>query len=295
MTARAITALNATSRWAVTGTPVQNYLADLSGLLKFLKFIPYDDPKTLDKQVLAYLQRGDPKEGIERLQKLCHAIMIRRPASIMHLPLLEHRNKVVDFSPEERWWYQEVESSLQRISNEATEAHAGHSKVWMTVIQLINKLRLLCNLGLKSRSASSLLGTQEGYNPISPEREDSPSEMLAAELALGGVDCVECGSMVSVPDRVNVEDSDAVAYYSACRKVFCSNCAALSQNQAPPICSCSSSTVCTLLPLRRTMLGGDRNEMVDDDGDGQLSSKVDAVIREIKEALPEKRYVKVCF
>ncbi|RYP70415.1 hypothetical protein DL771_005456 [Monosporascus sp. 5C6A] len=237
----------------VTGTPIQNSLADLSGLLKFLKFHPYDDPSTLDEDIFDYIRREDPTEGIRRLKELCRAIMIRRPSSIISLPSRHDLTKTVDFSQEEKWWYEEIEGSFQRLPDEAIEAHVGDGRIWMSAIQLINKLRLLCNLGLASKPATL---TEPPRNVCSntPESDDSTEVIVASEFALGGTNCAECGNLISVPDTVDKADPSPSAYYSEC--------------------------------LQRA-----RDGPTEDSSDGPVSSKVKAVVEEIQKALPEKSVV----
>ncbi|RYP12624.1 hypothetical protein DL767_011159 [Monosporascus sp. MG133] len=271
-----------------TGTLIQNSLTDLSGLLKFLKFNPYDDPSTLDEDIFDYIRREDPTEGIRRLKGLCHAIMIRRPSSIIGLPPRHDLTKTVDFSPEEKWWYQEIESSFQRLPDEAIEAHVGDGRIWMSAIQLINKLRLFCNLGLASKPAT-LTVPQRNVCSNTPERDDSTEVIVASEFALGGTNCAECGNIISVPDTVDKADPSPSAYYSECRKLFCPSCAALNLNQSVPDCSCDSAVICTLQPLSSFLVQRARDGPTEDSSDGPVSSKVKAVVEEIQNALPEKR------
>ncbi|RYP57436.1 hypothetical protein DL770_010676 [Monosporascus sp. CRB-9-2] len=237
----------------LTGTPIQNSLTDLSGLLKFLKFNPYDDPSTLDEDIFDYIRREDPTEGIRRLKGLCRAIMIRRPSSIIGLPSRHDLTKTVDFSPQEKWWYQEIESSFQRPPDEAIEAHVGDGRIWMSAIQLINKLRLLCNLGLASKPAT-LTVPRRNVCSNTPEIDDSTEVIVASEFALGGTNCAECRNMISVPDTVDKAGSSPSAYYSEC--------------------------------LQRA-----RDGPTEDSSDGPVSSKVKAVVEEIQKALPEKSVV----
>lgn len=64
---RAVTALNAKRRWAVTGTPVQNSSSDLFSLMAFLKFDPFSNKSYWNSLVQRPLAQGD-HNGLERLQ-----------------------------------------------------------------------------------------------------------------------------------------------------------------------------------------------------------------------------------
>lgn len=290
-TSRAVCSLKARYRWAVTGTPIQNHLMDLFGLLKFLKFRPYDDPNTLNKEIFDYIHR-DKFEGIRRLKTLCHTIMIRRPASIIDLPPRQDLTKTVDFSQEEKWWYREIENSLQSRSDNAIETHAGDGSLWMSAIQMINKLRLCCNLGLASKPVALSVPQHSPYS-TTPEQEDPTETIVASELSLGGKDCVGCGNIISIPDIVDKPDTTASAYYSKCRKLFCLSCASLYQNHTTPDCPCDSTVTCVLQPLPFYLVQRARDGPGGDSFNGSLSAplstKVEAVVEEIEKALPEKR------
>ncbi|CAN9402286.1 unnamed protein product [Alternaria alternata] len=68
--ARAICDLESTSRWAVTGTPIQNNLSDLSALLKFVRAFPYDDPKRFTMDISLLWKSGEDEEAVKRLKHL---------------------------------------------------------------------------------------------------------------------------------------------------------------------------------------------------------------------------------
>uniref|UniRef100_A0A671ST22 Transcription termination factor 2 n=1 Tax=Sinocyclocheilus anshuiensis TaxID=1608454 RepID=A0A671ST22_9TELE len=69
----AVYKLRARSRWAVTGTPIQNNLLDMYSLLKFLRCSPFDEYKLWKAQV-----DNGSKRGGERLNILTRALMLRR-------------------------------------------------------------------------------------------------------------------------------------------------------------------------------------------------------------------------
>uniref|UniRef100_A0A673GAR6 Transcription termination factor 2 n=1 Tax=Sinocyclocheilus rhinocerous TaxID=307959 RepID=A0A673GAR6_9TELE len=72
-TSMAVCKLRARSRWAVTGTPIQNNLLDMYSLLKFLRCSPFDEYKLWKAQV-----DNGSKRGGDRLNILTRALLLRR-------------------------------------------------------------------------------------------------------------------------------------------------------------------------------------------------------------------------
>jgi hypothetical protein len=170
-----------------------------------------------------------------------------------------------------RGWYREIESSFQRLPDEAIEAHAGGGTIWMGAIQLINKLRLLCNIGLGSKPAP--LGVlQQNISCTISERDTSTETIVAADFALGGTCCAGCENMIGVPDIIGQAGPKAIAYYSRCRKTFCLSCATLSLNHNVPECLCGSKIGCSLQPLSSLIFQKVRDGAVEDTTGEPLSS-----------------------
>ncbi|NXI51178.1 TTF2 factor, partial [Chloroceryle aenea] len=72
-TSIAVCKLRAGSRWAVTGTPIQNNLLDMYSLLRFLRCSPFDEYKVWKYQV-----DNNTKKGAERLSLLTRSLLLRR-------------------------------------------------------------------------------------------------------------------------------------------------------------------------------------------------------------------------
>uniref|UniRef100_UPI00398E69C3 transcription termination factor 2 isoform X2 n=1 Tax=Pristiophorus japonicus TaxID=55135 RepID=UPI00398E69C3 len=72
-TSMAVCKLQAKTRWAVTGTPIQNNLLDMYSLLKFLHCSPFDEFKLWKNQV-----DNGTKKGGERLNIITKGLLLRR-------------------------------------------------------------------------------------------------------------------------------------------------------------------------------------------------------------------------
>ncbi|KAI1496313.1 SNF2 family N-terminal domain-containing protein [Biscogniauxia marginata] len=287
----AVSSLNASSRWAVSGTPIQNGLEDLVGLLKFLRFQPYDDPSTFDKDIVSYFREGNIDEGTRRLKALCDPIMIRRPKTVISLPPRQDLLKTVDFSPEEISEYFKIEGRLGTVceEEEATNATAGHA--WMTTIQLISKLRIFCNLGLSTKPAT--LAADNSQMTVTTERRDSIEAIVASEVALGGVKCAECQNAINIPDTLVSVKVSSYAYYSNCRRVYCKFCAELKSYQITTGCGCAGSpSPCLLGALSPALVQeAQYGQQCDFNAVGPISSKVKVLVQEVLCSLPEKNVV----
>ncbi|ODM98618.1 Transcription termination factor 2, partial [Orchesella cincta] len=69
--------LSARHRWAVTGTPVHNTPADFFSIVKFLRMVPFDEPKVWDFWIgLKAVKKA--KEAQDRLHTIGKALILRR-------------------------------------------------------------------------------------------------------------------------------------------------------------------------------------------------------------------------
>ena len=102
---QAVCALEAGRRWAMTGTPIQNSLTDLTALLQFLRVHPYSDPKTFKSDITGLWKTKSEESAVERLKNLINSICIRRSTSTLDLPERTDTIHYLNFLPKERAKY----------------------------------------------------------------------------------------------------------------------------------------------------------------------------------------------
>ncbi|KAM4067309.1 DNA repair protein RAD5A [Hirsutella rhossiliensis] len=287
-TSTAIASLKALSRWAITGTPIQNSVTDIAGLLRFLQFQPYDDAKAFDHDIAKYFRGNDIAEGTRRLKALCHPIMLRRSKEVIVLPSRQDLVRTVRFSPDEKREYRRIEGGFQSFLDD--DQSSGRVPAQFSTIQLINKLRVFCNLGLASKSTT--LATSR-KRPVVTPGPDSAASIVASDVALGGTICTKCRQIVDATDTQASSEIAQGAYFSQCCQVYCNACAALGGYKAATGCTCNGYSPCLLqaVPsylMQKALEGHCTPAQL---GQGIVSSKVNALVHEVLASPSEKGVV----
>ncbi|KIJ44978.1 hypothetical protein M422DRAFT_167577, partial [Sphaerobolus stellatus SS14] len=145
--------LDATYRWALTGTPVTNTLADLYGIVRFLRLRPFNDWKEFNHRIVRYLLRNPLRTemltpGIaRRAQAMLKLCLLRRTKHYMleGKPILQLPPKIVEvieleFSQEEREIYSKIEARQQQKMSKYLKAGTVMKKYVMLL-----RLRQACN------------------------------------------------------------------------------------------------------------------------------------------------------
>ncbi|KAL2681200.1 hypothetical protein Neosp_008807 [[Neocosmospora] mangrovei] len=226
---RACNSLEACSRWCLTGTPIQNKLADIGTLFSFIKADSFKEPAVFRKWIEnAYEQNAeDPEQVKNRLVLLLQALCLRRTREVLNLPNTSQNVRRLDFSPEERDQYENTKNILVRtIKNRVGEIESS-SKFGLFQMRL--QLRILCNHGTYQKAFSwhrrslqdekeALIGSFGGHREMTCAGCQQPMPILGSNWAEGGrfkdhcahVLCSECieestwaGSEVP-PDRCPV-------------------------------------------------------------------------------------------
>jgi hypothetical protein len=284
-------ALRATSRWAVSGTPIQNSLLDFLGLFKFLHFSPYNDSKVFDDDLVNIWRVRPAEEAAETFKKLLSCVMIRRTKAILDLPSHNNRLIRVPFSDEEKEHYRRIEQPVMDMLDRSNASGDQTNVTWMTAIQQINKLRLVCNLGVFVPLQSSC--------PAQAGIIDESTSVMNARFSMSAELCAQCLQPLeaSTCDSGLRDIAQPQTFHSACSRFYCADCAALLEYQSPDPCACmEQAQPCQLRPLtsflptpRLTPVDNLSPSSMDWDRTTDISSKVWALVAQIRSCPQEKQ------
>ncbi|KAK3495760.1 SNF2 family N-terminal domain-containing protein [Neurospora crassa] len=249
--AHAICSLDGDSRWAVTGTPIQNKLSDLATLLKFLRIYPYSDKRCFDADFTNLWKNGQANEALKRLKRLARCLILRRPRTTIQLPERRNLQCPVEFSPAERELYQDIRTrTIERLDEFlcADNADAVRPPSYVNVLQQIEEMRMVCNLGLYYRSrhdfAAQDSSADTAWNSAMAQRA------LNLQLEIDSVRCKDCKVSLDVAFGLLGDTPEAQglkqALLSQCMKFVCPECV-FGRGGAPPICD--HNPVCPFAPV----------------------------------------------
>jgi DNA repair protein RAD5 len=167
LASKACCSLQATHRWCVSGTIIQNSLDDVYGIMKFLRHEPWCIPSFWKTAITQPFQQEssnantliDPKSRdkslqatIELVRRVLNPIMIRRTKDsvtkaglpILTLPPIETKVIRIDFSESEREFYNAVLArSLEVFDGFIKEGTA--SRAYFQIFSLLSRLRQACD------------------------------------------------------------------------------------------------------------------------------------------------------
>lgn len=238
---KAVCRLQASRRWAVTGTPIQNRLDDLAALLAFLRLKPFDDKSKFLQYIVVPFKNADP-EIVPKLRVLVDTITLRRLKDKINLPPRTDHIIRLDFSPEEQRIYdlfaKNAQDRVQVLTGQGRDKILG-GKSYIHILQSILRLRLICAHGkeLLGEDDFRLLQGMTADAPIdldSDDEEDKPAlqeakayELLDLMKETNNDNCVKCGRKLGVNEAADIESErqeDILGYMTPCFHIFCTTC-----------------------------------------------------------------------
>lgn len=223
--AKAIFMLQARSRWAVSGTPIQNRLGDLTSLLTFLQVHPYGDAKQFEHDITLPWKAGETEEAVSRLQRLAGCLILRRPKEAIHLPPRRDLRCVVEFDHEERLLYDEVKYQTISMAHDALrDLGAPGSVAFVNVIQKINSLRMICDMGLYYHSRHEDIASQQ-HHPHLSHWDAIAQRTFDFECESRVIRCHSCSTAFDPTEEIlGWNKSQVLPLFSECLRLICSDC-----------------------------------------------------------------------
>lgn len=149
--AQATWKLKARRRWCLSGTPIQNTIDDLYSLFRFLRYDPYDNINTFKSLISNPIASGDPL-AFKRLQAVLNGVLLRRTKDskidgipIVELPEKKHKAIQVEFSPEERAFYDSMYNQAKSVLSQLRSSNGGAAPNYANMLWLLLRLRQACN------------------------------------------------------------------------------------------------------------------------------------------------------
>ncbi|EYB23040.1 hypothetical protein FG05_30596 [Fusarium graminearum] len=286
---QAICALESRSRWAVTGTPIQNRLGDLASLFKFIRVYPYTDRKCFDADISRLWKTGEYQEAINRLKRLSKCLILRRDKGTVSLPPRKDMQCPVDFSPEERSLYDNLRQDTVVIIDEATNCDSDSVKPgsYANVLQQIESLRLVCNVGLhyhtRHEKVAKNIPEANKWTKIAQTTFNMEREMVPTL-------CLRCSSASDITETISegpTTTSQNPLFFS-CLRFICAECTQSSgQNlECGHNPRCAVAQVSTSGQSLETSLSD-----VQPQTDIGLPSKVKALITDIRNLPPHEKCI----
>lgn len=242
-------ALYAHSRWAVTGTPVQNRLDDLGSLIRFLRIKPFDEASNWAQYILAPFKNAN-SDVVQHLRLLVDGITLRRGKENIGLTNRVERNAFLEFTDEERQLYGAFASrSNMQLKGMTREGNTLKRTAYMHVLNSLLRLRMICDHGREMLAEDDLkeLDGMDASNAIDlgdePELETKGKfisdrqayEVLKVQSESAMDYCASCSNLVVGKQiQQNVDDSsseeedededDVFGYITPCFHIYCPDC-----------------------------------------------------------------------
>lgn len=108
---------------------------------------PYSEKRSFDADISSLWKSSDGDEAVKRLKRLCGCLVLRRPQDILDLPPRRDTRQTIQLSSEERQMYEDVRNRARMQVDEAFH-RTDTSQAYDNVLQRIEAMRMICNIGL---------------------------------------------------------------------------------------------------------------------------------------------------
>jgi SNF2 family DNA or RNA helicase len=252
LTFRACLALQATHRWCLTGTPLQNSADDVQPLMAFLRVAPLADHAVWQQYIGKPIRHGDAL-GLARLRVAMRAVSLRRSNAVLasSLPPITVQTHSVTMEGEERLVYDLLFVSA-RAAFMALDAHGDTAVMqqYTSVLECLLRLRQACSSGSIIPAArlararmvlqrltgsddpyalpqpSTALGTHEAQEPVIKAKltAEEAAKILKTLTAIQEAQHVEGESYSCAVCLDDLTDAATRRVLRVCAHAFCADC-----------------------------------------------------------------------
>lgn len=296
----------------MTGTPIQNRLGDLAALFKFLDVYPYGDIRHFNKDITDLWKSGESKQAVERLKRLSRCLILRRPKGTINLPARKDVRCPVNFTPDERVLYERVKhQAIAHLAEASTNFGLGETSksiTFVNVIQQINTLRMICNMGLHYGSRHDTKAPDYGINSSGTvDWAGIAQQAFNFQCEIATITCQRCKSSLDITERVLSGSSDHVTetpLFSQCMSFICADCLqrshghSLSCGHEPPHSFAPVSLNASV--LEESVLSTANSTVGNYTASTGLPSKVTSLLAQlkaqpsdVKRSVKEKRFIRI--
>ena len=252
ITTKVVCAIESVSRWAMTGTPLQNRLTDFATLLQFLDVYPYSRHSVFEAHIIDMWKAQGEEAAIDRLKKLVKILTLRRSRATIRLPERVDHIQHLTFSPAELIRYRDIEAPIVEMLDVTLEHEDQSAGIYLHALSKINTLRKFCNLGLSELA----LQTEESNTlPNISETQWYPKaagHAFEALAPLGETACALCSLDPSAAseDGLGLTVGSPLAHLTRCLRLICDCC--YQQNPGGTlvsVCICDMQSSCALAAI----------------------------------------------
>lgn len=198
---------------------------DLATLLKFIRAYPYDDPKQFKADISALWKSGEDEKAVTRLKYLSNCLVLRRPKKTISLPARRDQLYAVEFTPNERRAYETVRQRAITRIDEALQSGSEASKgsAYVNVLQQIDALRLICDMGLHYQSRHN---ESKALGNATAAWTDTAQQAFNAQREMDTIICLQCASSLTVTETLLDEgtDTEKLPQFFRCLRFCCGEC-----------------------------------------------------------------------
>ncbi|KAI2921278.1 hypothetical protein CBS63078_2712 [Aspergillus niger] len=230
-TYRIVCSLQAQYRWCLTGTPIQNRLADYGALLEFIQAPPFESRGSFERMIVGSISENK-RRSFDLLRNVVTATCLRRTkrnsATELCLPQKTELVERVHMDKEDREPYE----FFKRYSFlTAGKAMSSHKRTGTNILVLIGLLRLICDHGVALLPKAALIAWHE--------RDDTSLTWRTLESET--IKCTICAQPVE-----EYRSGESLVEEAGCGHPICGICATETDSQPPcPKCEaneCRSSS-----------------------------------------------------